>query len=86
MLADISMEVILGIPFLSFSNANVEFTELEKFNWRFYITAKALPTTSQIKLIYKREFAKVALDKSFETFVMYVANLKATRIHSSQGA
>ena len=44
LLADINMEVVLGMPFLNFSNADVQFVEKE-FTWRFYTTAKALPTT-----------------------------------------
>ncbi len=44
MLADTSMEVVLKIPFISFSNANVKFVELEKLTWRSYNTAEALPT------------------------------------------
>ena len=30
---DISIEVVLGMPFLTFSNADVQFTEKE-FTWR----------------------------------------------------
>ena len=32
---------------------------------------KTLPTTSQVELIDKKEFAKAALDKNLETFVVY---------------
>ncbi len=46
LLADTSMKVVLVMPFLSFSNADVEFTELRKPTWRTYTTAEALPTTS----------------------------------------
>ncbi len=31
LLTDTRMDVVLGMPFLSLSNANVEFAELEKF-------------------------------------------------------
>ncbi len=87
LLADPSMEVILGMPFLSLSNANVEFSELGKLTWRFYTAAKALPTTSRVKLIDKREFAKAALDGSSKTFVVHVAALEipiVIPIHSSR--
>lgn len=30
LLADISIEIVLGIPFLALSNINIEFTKLEK--------------------------------------------------------
>ncbi len=46
LLADTSMEVVLGMLFLSLSNANVEFAELGKLTWRTYTAAEALPTTS----------------------------------------
>ncbi len=76
LLANISMEVVLGILFLSFSNADVKFAELEKLTWRSYIAAEALPITSRVKLIDRREFAKTAVDGNFETFMVYVAALE----------
>lgn len=66
-----SIEMVLGILFLLFSNTKFQFG-VEKPIWRFYITVKALPITSQIKLINKREFGKVTLPRNFETFVIYV--------------
>ncbi len=81
LLADTSIEVVLGMPFLSLSNVNVEFAELGKLTWRTYIVAEALPTTSRVELINKREFAKAALDENSETFVVHVSALEATRIH-----
>ena len=44
LLADTSMEMILGISFLFLNNADVEFTELEKLTWKLYTAAKALST------------------------------------------
>ena len=44
LLADISAEVVLGMPFLTLSNADVQFVEKE-LTWRSYTTAEALPTT-----------------------------------------
>ncbi len=64
------------MPFLSFSNADVEFKELGKLIWRSYTTVEALPTTSWVELIDKREFAKAALDGNSETFVVHVAALE----------
>ena len=74
LLADISTKVVLGMPFLALSNADVQFIEKE-LTWRAYTTAKALLTTKRVELIDKKEFAKVALDENFETFVVYVASL-----------
>ncbi len=86
LLADTSMEVVLRIPFLSYSNADVKFAELRKLTWRSYTVTNVLPTTSQVKLIDKREFAKAALDENSETFVVHVATLEAMTIHLSQAA
>ena len=77
LLADISAEVVLSIPFLTFSNADVQFVEKE-LTWRSYTTAEALPTTKRVELINKKEFAKAALDEKSETFVVHVASLNLT--------
>ena len=83
------MEVILGMPFLTLSNADIQFIEKELI-WRFYTTAEALPTTKQVELINKKKFAKTTLDEELETFVIHIAALKALlvriTIHPSQKA
>ena len=81
LLADISAEVVLGMPFLTLSNADVQFVKKE-LTWRSYTTAKALQTTKRVELINKKEFAKAALDEKSETFVVHVTALNLTpRIH-----
>ena len=77
LLADISTEVVLGMPFLTLSNTDVQFIEKE-LTWRTYTTAEALPTTKRVELINKKEFAKAALDENSETFVDYVVSLNLT--------
>ena len=62
------------MPFLIFSNADVQFVEKE-FTWRSYTTAKVLPTTKRIEFINKKEFAKAALDEKSETFVVHITSL-----------
>ncbi len=76
MLADISMEVVLGMPFLSFSNADFQFGAWE-LTWRAYTVAKVLSTSRRVELIKKHEFAKAALGKNSETFVVHVTTLEA---------
>lgn len=67
---------------LALNNANFQF-DTKKLTWRFYSIAKALRTTSQVKLINKSEFAKVALNKNFKTFVIYMTVLETeVLIHS----
>lgn len=74
------------MPFLSFSNIDVEFVEKpEKLTQKFYIAAEALPTTSQIEFINKRKFVKAASDANLETFVVNMSALNTIKgIYPSQ--
>ena len=89
LLAETSMKVVLRMPFLTFSNADIQFAAKE-LTWRSYTTAEALPTTKRVELIDKKEFAKAALDEESETFVVHVAALEAPlagmAIHPSRAA
>lgn len=87
LLADTSMEVILGIPFLILSNADVNFPSRE-LQWQPYNTSNALPTTQRLELINKKIFARTALDENAETFGVHVVAPKATgiTIHPFQAA
>lgn len=49
------------MPFLIFSNANMEFLD-KKFLLSTYSVAKTLLTTKRVQTIDWKEFAKVALD------------------------
>ncbi len=84
LLTNTRMEVVLGIPFLFVSNTDVEFAELGKLIWKLYTAVEALSTTSWVELIDKREFAKVAINKNSETFVVYMSALDIAEslIHS----
>ena len=86
LLADISTEVVLGMLFLTLSNADVQFVEKE-LTWRTYTTAKSLPTTKRVELINKKEFVKAVLDENSKTFVVYVTSLNLTLgIHPDKAA
>lgn len=50
LLDDTSMEVVLGLPFLTLSDANIRFAGKELV-WRSYTAAKALPTIQRVELI-----------------------------------
>ena len=84
LLADISMEVVLGIILLVLNNVDIKFNT-ESFTWRSYSEAEILPTTRWVKPIDKYKFAKAALDKNSKTFVVQVTVLKALEpaIHPS---
>lgn len=73
-MANTSVEMVLKILFLTFSNPNVLFPEW-KFTWRSYIAANALLTFKHMEVIDKNKFAKVAADKNIEAFVMHVTSL-----------
>ena len=72
--ANTTMKMVLGMPFLTFSNADIRFVEKE-LTWRFYTIEKALPTTRPVELSNKKEFAKVTLDENVKAFVMHVSFL-----------
>ena len=75
LLANISMKVVLGMPFLTFSNTDVQFAEKE-LTWRTYTTEKALPITRQVEIINQKKFAKAVLDENVEAFVVHVSSLE----------
>lgn len=81
------MEVVLGMLFLSFSKADIQF-DAEKLTWRSCTAAEALPTTRRVELIDKKKFAKAALNENFVTFVVHATALKAPEmtIHFFQAA
>ena len=72
LVADTKFEVILGMPFLKISNANVAFGE-GTLTWKSYTTNEALPTTKRVRLVDPKEFVIAALDADSETFVVHVA-------------
>ena len=61
LVANVSPEVVLGMPFLTLSSANVDFSGRE-LRWKTYTTKEALSTTKRIKLVGKKEFAAATLD------------------------
>ena len=87
LLADTSIKVVLGMPFLAFSNADIQFGA-ERLIWRSYTAAEALSTAKREELIDTHELAKAALDENSETFVVYFAALEAPElaVHPSQAS
>ena len=61
LVANISPDVVLRMPFLTLNSANVDFSGQE-LQWRTCATKKALPTTRRVELVGKKEFAAAALD------------------------
>ena len=74
LLANIGLEVVLEILFLTLSKADIRFVEWELV-WRTYTAAETLPTTRRVEIIDKKEFAAAVLNTDNETFVVHVAAL-----------
>ena len=76
LVANIGLNEILGILFLTLSGADVDFLKRELW-WRSYTIEKALSTIKQVELVGKKEFAAAVFDLGHETFVIYVAFLES---------
>ena len=76
LVANISPKVVLGMPFLTLSSADIDFSGRE-LRWRTYTTEKTLPTTRRVELVGKKEFATAALDPEHETYVVHVLSLSS---------
>ncbi len=74
LLADIKWDIVLGMSFLTMSNADIDF-QAQDLQWRSYIIEDVLPTIRQVELIGKKEFAAAALDPEHEAFVVHVSTL-----------
>ena len=76
LVANISPEVVLGMPFLTLSGTDVNFLGRE-LRWRTYTTKEVPPTTRRIELVGKKEFAAAVLDPEHETYVVYVGSVSS---------
>ena len=86
LLADISIEVVLGMPFLTLSNSDIQFAKKE-LTWRTYTIEEALPTNRHVEIINQNKFAKVVLDENVEAFKVHVSSLGSKMtIHPARDA
>ena len=69
------------MPFLPLSGADIDFFGQE-LRWRTYTTEEALPTTSRVELVGKKEFAATALDPEHENYVVYVGSVSSNALPS----
>ncbi len=74
LLADIKPDIVLGIPFLTMSNADVDF-QARDLQWKSYTTRNILLTTRQVELIRKKEFVAATFDLEHEAFVVPIIAL-----------
>lgn len=64
LLADTNIKVVLEMPFLSLSNADMKFGT-EGLIWRRHVITKAIPKVKKVELIDKHEFVKTVQNKNF---------------------
>ena len=81
LVVNVSPEVVFWMPFLTLSNANVDFLGRELW-WKTYTTKKDLPSTKRVELVGKKKFAATALDPEHEIYVVHVASLSSTSLVS----
>ena len=72
LVADTKFEVILGMPFLKLSNADMSFSK-RILMWKSYTINQALLNTKQVQLVDLKEFVIAVLNADSETFVVHVA-------------
>ena len=85
LVANVSPEVVLGMPFLTLSGADVDFSGRE-LRWKTYTVEEALPTTRRVELVGKKEFAAAALDPEHETYVVHVGSVSSNASPSSSAS
>ena len=71
---NVSPKIVLGMPFLTLSVADVDFFGQE-LRWRTYITKKTLLTTRRVELVGKKEFATAELDPEYEAYVVHIGSV-----------
>ncbi len=74
LLADVKLNIGLRMPFLTISNANVNF-QAWYLQWGSYIIRDVFPTTRSVEVIGKKEFAITVLDPEHESFIVHIAAL-----------
>ena len=71
-MADTKFKVVLEMPFLKLSNADVSFGK-GILVWKSYTINKAILITEQVQLDNLKEFVIAALDADSKTFVIHVS-------------
>ena len=82
LVTNISLEIVLGIPFFTLSGVDIDFLGRE-LRWRTYIIEEAFPTTRRVEIVGKKEFAAAALNLEYETYVVHVGLVSSDVLPSS---
>ncbi len=86
LLADVKPNIVLGMSFLTMSNADVDF-QVQDLQLRSYTLGDILSIFKQVEQIRKKELVAVALDPKHEAFVDHVATLSvdmSDKMHPSR--
>ena len=75
-LANISPKVVFGMPFLTLSSANIDFS-VRELRLRTYTSEKTLLITRCVELMGKKKFAAVVLNLEQKTYVVYVKSVRS---------
>ncbi len=65
LLADVRLDIVLGMLFLTISNPDVDF-QARDLQWRSYTTGEVLLTTRQVELIGKKSSQQQLLTQSMK--------------------
>ena len=82
LVANISPEIVFGMPLLILSSINIDFAGRE-LRWRTYTTKDVLLTTRRVELMGKKEFAAAALDAEYETYIVHIASFSSIPLIAS---
>ena len=87
LVANIKVEVILGMLFLKINNPNMAFGK-KTLIWKSYTINKDLLATKQVQLVDPKEFVIAVLDANSEIFIVHVAIRKREEmpVHSPKQA
>ena len=81
LVANVSPKIVLGMPFLTLSGADIDFLRRE-LRWKTYTTKKTFPTIRLVKLVSKKEFAAATLHPEYETYVVYIRSVSSNALPS----
>ena len=82
LVANISSEIVFEMPFLTLSDADIDFSGWE-LRWKTYVTKEAFPITKHVELVDKKEFAAVVFDLESGTFIVHIISLSSIGLPSS---
>ena len=76
LVANVSLELVFEISFLTLSDIDVDFLD-QGLWWRTYTIKKSLTTIRYVELVEKKKFAAAVLDLKHKTFIVYIVSLSA---------